>query len=100
LRDQRSGTVIRLSDARQAAIADALRPEEFEKAATDAKVQAAAEADLRRSIDQGQNRVPVMDAEGNVSLGFADKELHDIDAELKAADEIAACANPAVEAAE
>jgi hypothetical protein len=93
-------TTVRLSDARQGAIADALRPEAIEKATADAKVHAAAEADLRRNIEQGKNRVPIMDEEGNVSLGFADKELHDLDAELKAADEIAACANPVAEAAE
>lgn len=94
------GTVAKLSDARQAKIAEALKPEVIEKAFSDPKVHEAAEADLRRAIDQGRNRVPVEDADGNVTMGFADAELKRIDDEIAAAQEIKACTTVQTEAAE
>ena len=97
--DVLKGTVQR-SDMRQVAVLDAFRPEALDKAVSDPKVQAAAEADLQRNIAQGKNRVPMMDEEGNVTLAFADKELRDLDGQIKAADEIAACASTSIEAAE
>lgn len=94
------GNVTKLSEARQAQIAEALKPEVIEKAFGDPKVHEAAEAELRRSIDQGKNRVPVEDADGNVTLGFADAELKRIEDELAAAQEIKACSTVQTEAAE
>ncbi|MFI5013220.1 MAG: hypothetical protein ACHQAY_12830 [Hyphomicrobiales bacterium] len=78
----------------------ATTPEAIEKAIADPAVHAAAEADLVRAIEQGQNRVPIADASGNVSLGFADKELHDLDRQVSLAKEIEACTVPVAEAAE
>ena len=94
------GNVTKLSDARQAQIAEALKPEVIEKAFGDPKVHEAAEAELRRSIEQGRNRVPVEDADGNVTMGFADVELKRIDDELAAAQEIKSCTTVQTEAAE
>jgi len=94
------GGVARLSDARQAKVAEALKPEQIEKAFTDPKVHEAAEADLRRQIEQGKNRVPVEDADGNVTMGFADAELKRIDDEIAAANEIKACSTVQTEVAE
>lgn len=94
------GNVAKLSDARQAQIAQALKPEVIEKAFADPKVHEAAEADLRRAIDQGKNRVPVEDADGNVTMGFADAELKRIDDEIAAAQELKACTTVQTEAAE
>lgn len=94
------GNVTKLSDARQAQIAEALKPEVIEKAFGDPKVHEAAEAELRRSIEQGRNRVPVEDADGNVTMGFADVELKRIDDELAAAQELKACTTVQTEAAE
>lgn len=94
------GNVTKLSEARQAQIAEALKPEVIEKAFGDPKVHEAAEAELRRSIDQGKNRVPVEDADGNVTLGFADAELKRVEDELAAAQEIKACSTVQTEAAE
>ena len=94
------GGVARLSDARQSKVAEALKPEQIEKAFTDPKVHEAAEADLRRQIEQGKNRVPVEDADGNVTMGFADAELKRIDDEIAAANEIKACSTVQTEVAE
>lgn len=94
------GNVARLSDQRQAKIAEALKPEVIEKAYSDPKVHEAAEADLRRQIEQGKNRVPVEDADGNVTMGFADAELKRIDDDVAAAKEIKACSTVQPEAAE
>lgn len=93
------GSVARLSDARQSKIAEALKPEAIEKAFADPKVHEAAEADLRRAIEQGRNRVPVEDADGNVTMGFADAELKRIDDEIAAAQEIKSCTTIQTEAA-
>ena len=60
----------------------------------------AVEAELGRMIEQGRNRVPITDAQGNVSLGFADKELHEADGQIALSKEIAACTMPVTEAAE
>jgi len=98
-RDVLAATV-RRSDQQQAAIIAALKPEAIERAANDPAVHAAAEADLQRQIEQGRNRVPVEDAEGNVTLGFADKELADIEADLSAAAEIKGCTISPAAAAE
>jgi hypothetical protein len=63
-----------------------------------AKADAAHEIDepllnqLLRNIEQGRNRFVVEDADGNVSLGFADTENHDIDMQAALSREIKACA--------
>jgi len=88
------GNVVKISEARQSQIADALKPEAIEKAYTDPKVHDAAVAQLDRNIEQGRNRVPVEDADGNVTMGFADAELHRIDQEIAAAAEIRSCTMP------
>jgi hypothetical protein len=92
--------VVRKNEHLQAAMADALKPELIERAHEDPKVIAAAEQELRRNMEQGKNRVPTVDADGKVSLGFVDGELHAVDAQRALAKEIEACNAPAVEAAE
>lgn len=83
---------VRRSDARVASMMEAARkPENVAKAFDDPKVQEAAQADLQRQIEQGRNRVPVENKDGGVSLGFADKELHDLGAQIALADEVRAC---------
>jgi hypothetical protein len=87
--------VVSKSDAREAALARFATPEkDLLHAADDPKVQEALNADLERNIAQGQNRVPVMDKDGNVTLGFADAELHKIDGDLALAKELNACNIP------
>lgn len=76
---------------------DATAPEAVSKFAADPKMHEAMEANLNRNVEQGRNRVPIDDGNGGVTLGFADKELHTINAELDAAKEIGACAAPVAE---
>jgi hypothetical protein len=87
--------VVSKSDAREAALARFATPaEDLLKAADNPAVQEALNADLERNIAQGKNRVPVMDKAGNVTLGFADAELHQIDGDLALAKELNACNVP------
>jgi hypothetical protein len=74
--------------------AEAGSPETIAKASDDPQVKEALAADLQRNIDQGRNRVPVVDDAGNVTLGFADKELAGLDDQLAAAREIQSCMSP------
>ncbi len=80
--------------------AQASAPEAIDKAFVDPKTHDAMFADLDRSISVGRNRVPIEDENGGVSLGFADKELNDINNQLSLADEVRGCAGPVQEAAE
>jgi hypothetical protein len=77
-----------------AAIRAATTPEAIDKAFVDPAVHEAAEADLRRSIEQGRNRVPVAAADGSGKLGFADAELHEADMQHAMAAEVRGCAAP------
>jgi hypothetical protein len=87
--------VVSKSDAREAALARFATPEkDLLHAVDDPKVQEAMNADLERNIAQGKNRVPVTDAEGNTTLGFADAELHKIDGDLALSKELNACNTP------
>ena len=69
-------------------------------ASSNPQVQAAAAGDLQRLIDTGKNRVPVEGPNGEVTLGFADKELHDLDSQLSLSQEIRNCSVGSAEAAE
>lgn len=90
-KDALSRTIAK-SDATVAAqIREAGTEKNAELAFADPKVREAAEANLRRSIDQGRNQVPVEDGNGGWRMSVADAELHDLDNQLKMADEVKAC---------
>jgi hypothetical protein len=95
-REQRAGGAGRaVGEHESGLIRAATTPEEAAKVSTDPAVHDAMMADLQRNIEQGNNRVPVEDEQGNSKLGFADKELADIERQEAAAREIAGCATPA-----
>ena len=84
---------------RQASLLD-MSQKDVDGASSNPQVQAAAAGDLQRLIDTGKNRVPVEGPNGEVTLGFADKELHDLDSQLSLSQEIRSCSVGSAEAAE
>ncbi|HMI74239.1 MAG TPA: hypothetical protein VK495_06000 [Steroidobacteraceae bacterium] len=94
-RPGRGGAGSNIGEHESGLIRDATKPEEVAKVSTDPAVHDAMMADLQRNIEQGNNRVPVEDEQGNSKLGFADKELAEIERQEAAAREIAGCATPA-----
>jgi hypothetical protein len=64
------------------------------RAIADPKLDETLLGHLDRNVNQGQNRQVAEDAEGNVTIGFVDKELAELDAQSAAAKEIAACVRP------